>query len=78
MHLLYGTNPLPQVSCLTVTLSFDMADISHSELFPRSSNFPSTLLKSMLIGIGLHASIVGEDVLQVSVTSRVIPKSLRV
>jgi hypothetical protein len=32
----------------------------------------------MLIGIGLHASIVGEDVLQVSVTSRVIPKSLRV
>jgi hypothetical protein len=31
----------------------------------------------MLIGVGLHA-IVGEDVLQVSVTSRVIPKSLRV
>jgi hypothetical protein len=73
MHLLYGTNPLPQVSCLTVTLSFDIADFLHSELWPRSSNFPST----MLIGVGLHA-IVGEDVLQVSVTSRVIPKSLRV
>lgn len=78
MYLLYGTNPFLHVSGLTLTLSWDMDDVSLDVLCTKCSNFPSPLPTCMSRGIGLHASIVGEDGLQVSVTNRVVPKSLRV
>jgi len=76
MHLLYGTNPFPHVSGPSLTFSRDMADVSLGVMWPRSSNLPSPL--HMFRGIGLHASVVGEEGLHVSVTKSVIPKSFKV
>lgn len=77
MHLLYGTNPFPpHVSGPSLTFSRDMPDVSLGEMCPISSNLPSLL--HMFTGIGLHASVVGEEGLHVSVTKTVIPKSFKV
>lgn len=76
MHLSYGTNPFPHASGPTLTFSRDMADVSLGVMWPRSSNLPPPL--RLFRGIGLHASIVGEEGLHGSVTKSVIPKSLKV
>lgn len=82
MHLLYGTKPFPHDAVLTLTLSWDMVDVSFGALLPTSSNFVCPSLRQWARtsrGIGLHASIVGEDGLHASsVTNRVVPKSLSV